>query len=284
MLYMIYGFIVEHATFIGIFLDFMSLIATILLTIAIYRLERRHEKSREELDISKAAHAFLTDNDNEVEYLFLAEIAGKLNRKKKHVRNLITCYMRCDEKLRREILRQANIPDINVSDIGVKNALNQLQMDLDRFNFGKNILYDGAKYLHRALEKWSTTKIEDINPYVFENLKRNGELENAWLFKPCNSTLVSYMINYLRSEELGIDRQEIQPPIDMVYQKCNLGFCEESIVTFWVMRIIIDACFAFKGEEIESTFDEYLIQTQEDMYYYTLAVLCQAYSTGEKNE
>lgn len=68
----------------------------------------------------------------------------------------------------------------------------------------------------------------------------------------------------------------------MVFQKCNLGSCDEDIMTFWTMRIIIDACHTIKEQTYNDIFDETLIQTQEDMYYYALAVLCQAYAKGGK--
>ena len=64
----------------------------------------------------------------------------------------------------------------------------------------------------------------------------------------------------------------------MVFRQCNLGTCDEQIMTFWTMRIIIDACHTFKDFSAVNDFDESLIQTQEDMYYYTLATLCTAYS------
>ena len=45
------------------------------------------------------------------------------------------------------------------------------------------------------------------------------------------------------------------------------------------MRIIIDACHTFSDISRCDDLDESLIQTQEDMYYYTLATLCTAYPT-----
>ena len=123
---------------------------------------------------------------------------------------------------------------------------------------------------------------------LFENLKESewhgAQSEIVWRFSNCNTALSSYMWDYLHAEELGIDKDKIAPPIDMVFQQCDLGSCDESIMTFWTMRIIIDACHAIKNPQSEDIFDEALIQTQE-MYYYTLAVLCQTYATGgEKSE
>ena len=48
-------------------------------------------------------------------------------------------------------------------------ALEKLQADLQRYEFGRSILYDGAKYLHRAFERWAAVEIDDVNPYIFED-------------------------------------------------------------------------------------------------------------------
>lgn len=277
----------------GLIIDFLGLIATIALTIAIYLLERRHEKEHEKteeeskkLAVIEAAKVFLIDNDEEIEYLPLAEIAAKLKLKRKHCRKLITRYLRCDDQQQQEILRQANIPDIHISMNDVQAALKSLQADLDKFRFGKSILYDGGKYLHRAFERWSETPVEEVNPFIFEDIRKSEWHDEksgiSWRLLNGNTSLFSYMWDYLHPEDIGIDKYKIQPPIDMVFQHCNLGACEEKDMTFWTMRIIIDACYAFSEQEHESIFDEALIQTQEDMYYYTLAVLCQTYIKGGK--
>lgn len=292
---LLYRWIVERSDILGLIIDFLAFVATILLTIAIYLLERHHEKEREKseerakkLAIVETAKVFLIDNDEEVEYLPLSEIAAKLKLKRKHCRQLTTRYLRCGEQLQQEILRQANIPNIQVSMDNVHTALKYLQDDLDKHSFGRNILYDGAKYLHRAFERWADIPVDDVNPYIFENLKESEwhdeQSEIVRRFPNCNITLFSYMWDYLNAEELGIDKNNIAPPIDMVFQQCNLGSCDETIITFWTMRIIIDACHIIQKSKIEDIFDESLIQTQEDMYYYTLAVLCKTYVAGKDKQ
>lgn len=48
-------------------------------------------------------------------------------------------------------------------------------------------------------------------------------------------------------------------------------------MTFWTMRIVIDACQVLRNPSLDNIFDESLITTQEEMYYYTLYVLYQSY-------
>ena len=281
----IFRWIVEHVEISGLVIDFISLIVSIILAVGIYRLERRHEKESKKNEIVEMAKGFLIDNDEEIDYLPLAAIASKLKLKRKHSRKLITRFLRCNEQLQQEILRQVNIPDIQITTAEVKKALYSLEVDLEKNQFGRNILYDGEKYFHRAFSRWSEKPVNDINPYIFKNLierKCNNQQENPeWLLN-CESSLYSYMLNYHNSEK--IEKEKIVSPIDMVFQLCNLESCEESIMTFWTMRIIIDACQVFNSEPNETIFDEGLIQTQEDMYYYTLAVLNQTYGTRKDYE
>lgn len=278
----IFRWIIEHVDILGLVVSFISLIVSIILAVGIYKLERKHEKERKKNEIVEMAKNFLIDNDEEIDYLPLAAIASELKLKRKHSRKLITRFLRCSEQVQQEILRQVNVPDIQITTAGVKKALESLEADLEKNQFGRNILYDGEKYFHRAFIRWAEKPVNDIDPYIFDNLlkrERYNQKENPeWLLN-CKSSLFSYMWNYQNSEKIGIEKEKIVPPIDMVFQMCNLDICEESIMTFWTMRIIIDACQVFNTEPNESILDEGLIQTQEDMYYYTLAVLYQTYCT-----
>ena len=284
----IYSWILEHSDIIGLIIDFIALVVSVILTVVIYKLERRHEKEHEAAEekaqkaaLAEAARVFLIDNDDEVDYLPLAAIAAKLKLKRNHCRNITPRFIRCSEKQQREILCQANIPDIQVSMDEAWAALEKLQADLQRYEFGRSILYDGAKYLHRAFERWAAVEIDDVNPYIFEDPEKSEwhdtQLEIPWYVTSHSATLSDYMWSYMHAEKQN--RQQITPPVDMVFQQCNLGSCDEQMMTFWTMRIIIDACHTFSNISCCDSFDESLIQTQEDMYYYTLATLCTAYPT-----
>lgn len=291
----LYDWIVEHAVILGIAIDSIACIVTVALSIAIYKLERRHEKEREEgerraeeLARFEAAKTFLIDNDEELEYLSLAQVANNLFPKRKHCRKVITRYLRCDKQLQQEILRQVNVPFFRVSMTEIQSALEKLQVDLVDCGFGRCFLYDEGKYLHRALMRWAKSPIDEVNPYKFADLK-NSELydeqsEISWRFSDGNTTLSSYMWDYLHPEEVGLDRSKIAPPVDMVFQQCHLDKCDEKEMTFWAMRIIIDFCYNIMGLKNGMKVDESIIQTQEDMYYYTLLLLCETYAVGREEK
>lgn len=266
-------------------MDVLSLIATVVLTVAIYWLQRSHEKEREQMEVeaqkkavAEAARVFLIDNEDEIEYLPLSAIAKTLKLKRKHHRAITTKFLRCSEEVQKEILKQANFQTIEVSKEQVSAALKLLKDDIKTYCFGRDVLYGGAKYFHRAMERYSGEKIETVNPYRFEDFvnTRLYEDDAHRLLKNTqfNRTLYDYMYDYRHS---GRTNWLTQKPMDMVWEQCNLGGCPEEIMTFWMMRIVIDCCRVFDESEEGFIFDEDLIETQEDMYYYAVMALYSTY-------
>lgn len=266
----------------------MNFLATSALTIAIYGLQRSHEKEREQMEVeaqkkavAEAARVFLIDNEDEIEYLPLSAIAKSLNLKRKHHRAITTKFLRCSEEVQKEILKQANFQTIEVSKEQVSAALKRLKDDIKVRSFGQAALYDGAKYFHRAMERYSDEKIETVNPYRFEDIRQTHfyQGDSLRLLKDTsyNGTLYGYMYDYLHSADLGKSKWLLQPPIDMVWSQCKLARCPEEIMTFWTMRIVIDCCRVFAKSEEDIIFDEDLIETQEDMYYYAVMALYSTY-------
>lgn len=265
--------------------DVLSLIATVVLTVAIYWLQCSHEKEREQMEVeaqkkavAEAARVFLIDNEDEIEYLPLSAIAKSLNLKRKHHRAITTKFLRCSEEVQKEILKQANFQPIEVSKEQVSAALKRLKDDIKACGFGRDTLYDGAKYFHQAMERYSDEKIETVNPYRFEDFvnTRLYEDDAHRLLKNTqfNRTLYDYMYDYRHS---GRTNWLTQKPMDMVWEQCNLDGCPEEIMTFWMMRIVIDCCRVFDESEEGFIFDEDLIETQEDMYYYAVMALYSTY-------
>lgn len=264
--------------------DLMNFLATSALTIAIYGLQRSHEKEREQMEVeaqkkavAEAARVFLIDNEDEIEYLPLSAIAKALKLKRKHHRAITTKFLRCSEEVQKEILKQANSQTIEVSKEQVSAALKLLKDDIKTYCFGRDVLYGGAKYFHRAMERYSDEKIETVNPYRFEDFVNTRLYEDEHGLQKntkFNITLYDYMYDYRHS---GRTNWLIQKPMDMVWEQCNLGECPEEIMTFWTMRVVIDCCRVFAESEENFAFDEDLIETQEDMYYYAVMALYSTY-------
>ena len=102
--------------------DLMNFLATSALTIAIYGLQRSHEKEREQMEVeaqkkavAEAARVFLIDNEDEIEYLPLSAIAKTLKLKRKHHRAITTKFLRCSEEVQKELIETfiAGVNDVD---------------------------------------------------------------------------------------------------------------------------------------------------------------------------
>ncbi len=60
-------------------------------------------------------------------------------------------YCRCTEELQNEILRQAGYKSNSIQGTRwVQKCIMDLEKDIERYNLGRDYLYDGAKYFHRS--------------------------------------------------------------------------------------------------------------------------------------
>lgn len=297
-----YTWICNNSEVLGFTTDCISIALTLILTVGIFLLERHHTKVRELLEdthqrerealetkakqqsISEAARIFTIDNDDEIEFLPLCEIASQLQFKRKHCRGIITRFLRCSRDVQKEILRQNNYDEMNITEANISYALDCIQKDFDKHSFGENILYDGAKYFHRALRDWSDKSISHYNNYIFDNL-RLKEYKASFrspLFQSETTSLLSYMYDYLELNQ----HDGIIPPINEMKQKTNWTCCDESATTYWTMRVLINGCHSLHNPDIENI-EEEILETQEDMYYYTVLVLYKTYcvdKSGESND
>lgn len=149
-------------------MDVLSLIATVVLTVAIYWLQRSHEKEREQMEteaqkkaVAEAARVFLIDNEDEIEYLPLSAIAKTLKLKRKHHRAITTKFLRCSEEVQKEILKQANFQPIEVSPKQVSVALKRLKMILRRTVLDKIFYMMG---LNTFIGRWSVIRMKKLKP------------------------------------------------------------------------------------------------------------------------
>ena len=286
---MIWG--IPIADFIQIIIGVLSLIATIFVSLLIYWMQRHHEKEREEDEkkaqeksIQDAARMFIIDNENELDFLPLCQIASMLYPNHRHLRNIYTRFNMCSVELQKEILRQTNTPSgDNVTFGMISDYIDKYRNDVKTCRLGtREFLYDGAKYFHRAFQYYSQNPINDVNPSCFETplLTPIQKSFNA------KHNLTLYMDEYLHVLAQESEKEKDEPaPIDVVWNSIASAQ-QESDVTFWVMRMIISGCYAMLAHNIIPNndewrgipFDEYRIETQEDMYYYTILVLMSTYA------
>ncbi len=143
----------------------LSFLATVGLTITLFLIDSKNQKRRDKEELEQKARDFINRNIDELEYLPLAQFAYIINSKIKHSRKIYNEYNRIyNSKLRQEILKQAEVIDLNLAKLKkdeIKYNLIEL-FEKDAQELGlmtQSFLYDGAKYFHRGFYDWGMMKI-----------------------------------------------------------------------------------------------------------------------------
>ncbi len=280
----------------SLIIEILSLIATITISIAIFWLQRRHEKEVEKQEelrrkeaIIEAAKIFIIDNQKEIHLLPLCVIAASVNPHKNHNRLLYNCFNKCSKELQKEILRQENIPLVIESNSNwVNEYLDKFEKDCKTYNMGKSYLYEGAKYLHCAIRELQNEKLGNIDTNVFEVPQWD-----KFIFTNRKYDLTYYIGMYLKNvlKDRGYQMNNLiplpnKPPMDMLNEKFDFSSCDTKILNFWLMKFVTSACVAFcrhgliddseaEWREIDISDDK--LETYEDMYYETLLMLYTTY-------
>ncbi len=240
----------------------------------------------------KKAKEFCIKYENEIEMLPLCQIAVNIAPLHKFVREMYNEYNMCDEATQNLILklkkqRKMEFKDPHWMECSLKKYCEMLK----EYNLSNNdYFYEGAKYFHRAFERYSKENIEDNNPYVFNRVSETNSYKN-------NNLSLKTSIGYYISDYMWIKNKypndSLIPPLDYMWGFLGLGYVPENEVTFWMCRFVISSCEYFipAMEDIneENEYDEkdlqdadlgsfeHLLNTQEDMYLCALFELYKLY-------
>ena len=272
------------ADIIQIVIGVLSLIATIVVSFLIYWLQTRHEKEirkieekQKQKDLEEKAESFLIDNADEIEFLANCIIAANMHRREKHTRDIYNNFCRCSLELQNEILKQADFtnPMITAKDWD-DICFNSLISDIAKYQLGRDVLYDGAKYFHHGFERYRDVIfdieynriIKPIYSSTAHEFYRDGLIDIG--------TYIDHYFDYILGDrKIAVNVDMIYPPIDYVWESQNLGTCEEVLVCKWVIllvkNIVINIHNRFQNGEIDDIWLENLptaySKTLEDEYY-----------------
>ncbi len=153
---------------LSLIISILSLVATVAVSFVIYFLENRRETITQERERKKELQAkakeFIQANDDEKEYLPLAQFASFLNPLYKHKRKIFNEFNKCDSDLQKEILKMLNFSDLKLEEYQKDNFVYKLlklfEEKSKKINLYTNsFLYDGAKYFHRGFYDWGGMRI-----------------------------------------------------------------------------------------------------------------------------
>lgn len=288
------------ADIIQIAIATLTLIATVAVSFSIYWLQRRHEKEAEKIEkkyrkreLEEKAKLFLMDNEEERDYLSWCVLAANLHRLQKHKRKIYTNYCRCTPELQKEILKQAGFNISFPEDSAWKGrCFDRLRVDIEKYQLGRDCLYDGAKYFFRGYEYYKELPWNET-PHLFQPICKKNCVYQIFRKDMINigSYIDEYFYYYLESHmQFGDNNPE--PPIDYVWDSQGLGYAEESVVCMWIMELVQEISIMLynkyhneKTDTIDLLDDTGAIpETYEDKYYAALQSLYNTYYTGDWRE
>lgn len=280
------------ADIVQIIIGVISIIASVVLSLIIFFYQVKTEKRVKQQDIDNKVTNFIIENREKIALLPLCIISNCLHKTDKHAKKIYTNFNKLDKEVQLAILKHEDIrtPIINNKTL-IDECICKFESLCNKYQFGRSMLYDGAKYLHKAYKNCQNEKLEDVDPFVFNNPVPK--------FLPeAKMSLVHYIQDYLEnlinpnSDFIkSIRKDYFIPPMDVLYTGFDLGSCEdEKIVYFWVMRFIISSCYAFSNyelineisEQVMPVMEEFNLETYEDMYYYSIYMLLKSFSSEEE--
>ena len=282
------------ADIIQIIIGILSLIATVGVSFAIYWLQSRHEKEMEhiakenaEKQLKEEADRFLIDNESERDYLPLCVFASNLHRHEKHTRKIYTNFCRCRTELQNKILEVAEFKCRTIEGADWLNkAIEKLKADIEKYNLGRDYLYDGAKYFHRGFVRYREEKWDYGYKQLFEPIVESrvwGAFTGTNLI-PISSYVDDYFYYCIEKHDTEKVKGEPLPPLDYLWASQNLASIEESEVCGWMMEIIDAITVIIHNKTIDrdgDLFHEDLTDEQpetfEDKYYETVRALYYTY-------
>ena len=268
------------------------MVSVLALTISIVSF-RKTEAARIQRNEEKA-NQFIQDNNDEILYLPLCLIANSFDNHHKYKRNIYNEFNLLNREIQKEVLKQMQYDDYEII-IGkgwINKGIGLVKKFIKDNNLGRDLLYDNAKYFHRAMRYSDLpydgkVEFEHIMPDLFGwNYKPKGKKRSAE-----NISFDSYLESYLEAKEKdssAFRKHKNMRPIDVLASIIDFGEGEESFVCSWMMEVVATVAIRMSVKQIEKndnnalqlTSGDAVIETFEDRYLdvlmelYNLSVVC----------
>jgi len=294
------------AEIVQIVIGALSLVATVAVSFLIYWLQYRHENEIEQInekqrqaELFEEAHKFLIDNADEECYLPWCVIATNQHRHAHHVRKIYTNFCRCSIELQNKILDIAGYTIRTIDGTAwVDEGFKKLEADIKRYHLGEQpFLYDGAKYFHRSFEWYRDREYKRQYDRLFKTIFQKPPL---FIIEKDDDkvnlgTYIEQYFDYILYTEKKLDRlvwEEPIPPVDYVWNDCELCNIDTDFVCFWVMELVGNFIINIHNRVDELDKDNMLLnnstdaraETYEDRYYEILEWLYFTYCYQNNQE
>lgn len=295
------------AEIVQIVIGLLSLVATVAVSFFIYWLQRRHEKEMARLEnkqkqeqLIEDAHKFLIDNADDVDYLPWCVIAANQHRHAHHERNIYTNFCRCSKELQNLILEIAGFTLRTIDGTSwVEEGFKKLESDIERYHLGEQpFLYDDAKYFHRSFDRYREIEYKTPRHKPFKTIYKQSPLFVWDKNEVGKVSLMSYVQQYfdyvLDTEKklTGLEWEDPIPPVDYVWDGCELCNIDEDVVCLWVMELVGNFIINIHNRDDSIDPDNMLFnnstdgqaETYEDRYYEILERLYFTYCYNSNQE
>ena len=138
---------------VSLIISILSLIASGLISFAVFYMGKKVENKRYRADIEYQARKFIIDHgDNDILYLPYCIIASGVNRHHKHLRQIYNDFDALPNDVQKEVLKQAGYD----YQIGLTKELRKLKVSLKNtilailfYTMGLNIFIEPSLNIHR---------------------------------------------------------------------------------------------------------------------------------------
>ena len=220
-------------------------IITSVLAIGISVIALRREEFLRRQKIEEEANRFINQNANEIEYIPLCLLANAYDNHHRYVRNIYNSFNVLRKEIQKEVLKQLNY-DCSIVDGNqwIDKSIELVRKYINENDLGKDFLYDGAKFFHRAMnysseEYDSTYETAHIMPDYFSwNPKLFFEKDKLYQE---NITFYSYLESYLyakNNDKIKYALHKSDKPLTVLSNIFDFGNCEEDFLCFWAMQIV----------------------------------------------
>lgn len=260
------------AEILQIIIGISSVVATIAVAVSIHWLQRKHEDELKKRELSEKAEQFIFDNEDERDYLPWCVFASNMHRHEKHTRKIYTNFCRCTEELQNEILKQANFSVRVIKDKDwFYDFIEFLRQEIEKYNLGRDILYEGAKYFRYAFDYYRDSKMDEDIPF-----------SDICDFSKRVEKYLRLKIDEDERDYCEVDSDDL--PIDYVWNTYDLAECEDDKMCKWVViivqRIIVNLHNIKKPDTNDILFTDMTdaqVETVEDAYLQALSWLYYTY-------
>lgn len=232
------------------------------------------EKPIDQYECSEKARAFCIEHEDEMTLLPLCQIAMELNPLHHHRRKMFDDFNVLPEKVQHEIFFITGVAEAQFEPGWFGRYIGMFESDIKKYKLStKEFLYDGAKYMRAAIH-YPEIEWESMDPYIFP---RECTLKG---FENVKASLADYIYDYM--EGVTYNGENLDAPMDLLWNVFDLGGCKEEVMTFWVNRFILSTCYCLSNPREDHDgqpdfVEETVFESLEDLYYAAVLALCVTY-------